>query len=145
MSSSHERFWGNERIAFVGDAAGRGFPTLSYREARGIGKKVFAVDPSTREVAGDPVWPDLASLPEPVEAVVLEVAPEDTARWVERAADAGIRKVWIHMGRETPEALALAEQRGLEVVHGTCAVMYVKPGFSYHTLHKWVNQLAGRY
>jgi hypothetical protein len=80
-----------------------------------------------------------------VDALVLEVPADETRDWVGRAADAGIRKVWIHMGRDTPEALALGRERGLDVLTGTCAVMYVKPGFSYHTLHKWVNQVAGRY
>ncbi len=69
----------------------------------------------------------------------------NAAEWVRRAADAGVRDVWIHMGRETPEAIELARQRGLQLLTGTCAVMYVKPGFTYHTLHKWVNQLTGKY
>jgi predicted CoA-binding protein len=97
------------------------------------------------EVRGDRTYPDLASLPEKVEAVVLEVPADETADWVARAADAGARSVWIHMGRDTPEALELAEKRGLTVLKGTCAVMYVKQGFSYHSLHKWVNQLTGQY
>jgi hypothetical protein len=60
-------------------------------------------------------------------------------------ADAGIERVWIHMTRETPEALALAEEKGLEVHSGTCAVMYVTPGFTYHSLHKWINKLMRTY
>lgn len=145
MSSPHERFWENDSFAFVGDTARKGFPTLSYRELRDQGRKVFAVDSSLDEIEGDPAYPDLDSLPHKVEAVVLEVPAEETVDWVRRAADAGIRNVWIHMGRDTPEALALAQERGLELLTGTCAVMYVKPGFSYHTLHKWANQLTGRY
>ena len=80
-----------------------------------------------------------------MEAAVIEVPPEETRDWVARAADAGIRHVWIHMGRETPEAIALAEERGLEILTGGCAVMYVKQAFSYHTIHRWLTQLAGRY
>jgi hypothetical protein len=49
------------------------------------------------------------------------------------------------MGRETPEALALARDRGVEVLTGTCAAMYVKKGLSYHSLHKWINQAIGKY
>jgi predicted CoA-binding protein len=81
------------------------------------------------------------------------VPAKDCEEWVRRSADAGVRHLWIHMGRDTPQALELARQRGLEVLTGTCAVMYVKQGFTYHSLHKWVNQslhkwvnqLAGRY
>lgn len=145
MASAHERFWQSEGFAFVGDSAGRGFPTLSYRELRKQGKPVFAIDPTASEVEGDSAYPDFESLPRPVDAAVLEVAPEDTAEWVRRAADAGVGRVWIHMGRETPEALAVANERGVEALTGTCAVMYVMQGFSYHTLHKWIEQLRGRY
>lgn len=145
MSTDYERFWKNESFAFVGNTAKRGFPTLSCTELRLRNPRVYAVDPSVSEVEGERAYDDLASLPEKVDAVVLEVPPEDTRDWIEKAADAGIRHAWIHMGRDTPEALALAKERGVEVLTGTCAVMYVKPGFSYHTLHKWVNQLTGRY
>lgn len=146
MTTHHERFWEHDRFAFVGHSAAKGFPRLSYAELRGRpGKTVFAVDPSVDAVEGDRAYPDLASLPGPVDAVVIQVPPEETASWVERAADAGIQHVWIHMGRETAEALEVARRRGLDVHTGTCAVMYVKPGFSYHSLHRWANRLAGRY
>ena len=145
MSSAHERFWDNESIAFVGHSRRKGFPTLSYGELRKQGRHVYAVDPSVEKIGGDPAYPDLEALPEKVAGVVLEVPPDETVEWVRRAADAGVREVWIHQGRETPEAIEEGRQRGLRMLTGSCAVMYVKPGFSYHTLHKWVNQIRGRY
>ena len=145
MPSEYEKFWTHESFAVVGHTAKRGFPKLTYGALRQQGRKVFAVDPSASEIEGDKAYPDLASLPEKVEAVVLEVPKDETEAWVRQAADAGIRDVWIHMTRETPEAVALARQRGLNVLTGTCAVMYVTPGFTYHTLHKWVNQLTRQY
>jgi predicted CoA-binding protein len=145
MPSEHEKFWTHGSFAVVGHTAQRGFPRLSYAALREQGRKVFAVDPSIPEIDGDKVYQDFESLPEKVEAVVLEVPKEETEDWVRKAADAGIRNVWIHMARDTPEALSLAKERGLHVLTGTCAVMYVKPGFSYHTLHKWVNQLSRTY
>ena len=143
--SAHEQFWQNESFAFVGDSEARGFPTLSYKELRDQGRRVYPVDPSRDEIEGDVAYRDLASLPEPVTAAVLEVPPESTRDWVERAADAGVKQAWIHMGRETPEALELARERGVDALTGTCAVMYVIPRFTFHSLHKWINQLSGRY
>jgi len=145
MPTEHEEFWTNSSFAFVGHSTEKEFPTLSYSELKKQGKKVFAVDPSVDEIAGDKTYPDLASLPEKVDAVVLELPKPETEDWVAKAADAGIRNVWIHMNRETPEALALARERGIKIHTGTCAVMYVKRGFSYHSLHKWINQLLGKY
>jgi predicted CoA-binding protein len=86
MTSERERFWENESFAVVG----------------------HTVD----AIKGDKTYPDLASLPERVEAVVLEVPREETESWVRQAADASIRNAWIHMTREMPEALALAKERG---------------------------------
>lgn len=145
MSIEHQQFWDHQSFAFVGHSAQKGFPALSYAEAKKRGKKVFPVDPSAREIDGDRCYPDLASLPERVEAVVLELPREETRDWVERAADAGIREVWIHMNRDTPEAIALAKERGLSVLTGTCAVMYLSQGFSVHALHRWADRITGKY
>lgn len=145
MASNRETFWERGSFAFVGRSSDAGFPLLSYTELKKRGDKVFAVDPSVETIDGDPAYDDLASLPEPVEAVVLEVPKEETADWIRRAAEAGVRDVWIHMGRETPEALKLAEDAGINARHGTCAVMYVKPGFSYHALHRGIEKLRGTY
>ena len=145
MTTSNEEFWNHKSFAFVAHSAKKPFPTLSYGELKKQGKQVFPVDPSVEEIEGDATFPDLVSLPQKVDAVVLEAPREETADWVRQAADAGIQHVWIHMNRDTPEALELARQRGLDVRTGTCAVMYVKPGLSYHSVHKWINQALGNY
>ena len=145
MASHFGTFWNKKSFAVVGHAAKKNFPILTYRGLKRLGKVVFPIDPSQEEIDGDRVYADLALLPEQVDAVVLEVPKEDTKDWVGKVADAGIKDVWIHMGRDTPEALALAAERGLDARSGTCAVMYLTPGFTYHSIHKWVMKLAGKY
>ena len=145
MASNRETFWDKNSFAFVGHSSEKPFPKLSYTELKKRSKRVFAVDPRVERIDGDPAYDDLGNLPEPVEAVVLEVPRDETAEWMRRAADAGVKDVWIHMGRETPEALALAEQAGINARHGSCAVMYVKPGLSYHALHRGIEKLRGTY
>ena len=145
MASNHETFWDHGSFAVVGDEKKKNFPRLTYRGLKKLGKKVFPVDPSAGEIEGDTAYADLTRLPERVDAVVLEVPKQDTRDWVARAAEAGIEHVWIHMQRETPEALALAKDKGMNVRSGTCAVMYVTPGLTYHSIHKWIMKLVGRY
>ena len=145
MPSDYENFWTKSSYAVVGHTAKKGFPMITYGELKKLGKKVFAVDPSAEAIGGDRAYPDLASLPEKVEAVIIEVPKEETKEWVAKAADAGIVNVWIHQRRDTPEALELAREKGLDVCHGSCAVMYVVPGFSYHSIHKWINKMLGKY
>jgi predicted CoA-binding protein len=143
MPSNYETFWTLDRYAVVGNSAKAPFPKLTHGGLKVRGKTVYAVDPGTEQVEGDPAYDDLDALPGPVDAVVLEVPRDETAHWVRRVADAGIKDLWIHQRRETPEALALARQSGINVRHGSCAVMYLQGG--YHSIHKWINKLLGKY
>lgn len=146
MPSVHETFWNNESYAVVGHSADKPFPKLTYGYLKANGVVVFPVDPSVPDIDGDRTYPDLASLPHAVQAVILEVPAEQTAAWVEAAADASIEHVWIHQGTDTPEALAVGEERGLQVRHGTCAVMYITEGFAEgHGIHRFFRKLSGRY
>ena len=110
-----------------------------------MGRTVFPVDPSTPQVDGDAAYGDLASLPQKVDAVVIEVAKEQTEGWVLQAAEAGIKEVWVHQQTDTPGALAVAEKHGINLRKGSCAVMYVTPGLTYHSIHKWIMKMVGRY
>ena len=145
MASVYETFWDHDTFAVVGHSAKKGFPLLTYRGLKDLDKTVIPVDPSAPEIDGDHAYTDFRSLPRSADAVVLEVPKEETRDWIVRAADAGIHDVWIHMGTETPEALEVAEERGLEALSGHCAVMYVTRGFTYHTLHKCFVKLVNRY
>ena len=145
MSSARERFWSHEVYAVVGHQAQREFPKLTYRGLKASGKKVYAVDPSGAPVEGDASFASFDELPEPAQAAVLELPSEETADWVRRAADAGIPRVWLHMRTDTPEAVAAAEDRGLELQRGSCAVMYVTPGPTLHSIHKWIMKATKKY
>ncbi len=145
MSSNFETFWDHQSFAVIGHEARKNFPVLTYQGLKKHGKTVYPVDPSVQQIEGDRAYADLACLPDKADAAILEVPKEETVAWIGQVADAGIRDVWIHMGRDTPEALALAEEKGLNVRSGTCAVMYVTKGFTYHSIHKWIMQLIGKY
>ncbi len=143
MASNFEQFWTLERYAFVGMSAEKPFPETSFAALRATeGKTVYAVDPTADEIDGEKAYDDLAALPEKVDAVVLEVPQDKTEQWIAKIAEAGVEHLWIHMGRDTPEALELAKEKGINVRHGTCAVMYVRGGFP-HNVHKFFRKMFG--
>lgn len=145
MASKFEAFWDHQRYAVVGKSAVKPFPSLTYGALKARpGTTVYAVDATAEEIDGDQTVEDLAHLPGPVDGAVLEVPKEETAAQVEAAVQAGVPRVWIHMGRETPEALQLAEEAGMEVCSGTCAVQYVRGGFP-HNLHRGLRKLTGHW
>ncbi len=145
MASNFEDFFTGSSYAVVGDQAGKGFPKTTYNTLKNTGNTVYPVDPGASEIEGDKVYPDFASLPTKVDRIILEVAKKDTREWVAKAVEAGVKDVWIHMQRDTPEALELAKEKGINVRYGTCAVMYVTPGVSFHSIHKWIMKLTGKY
>ena len=145
MASNYETFFTNRSFAVVGDTATKGFPGLTYQGLKKMGRTVFPVDPSTPQVDGDAAYVDLASLPQKVDAVVIEVPKEQTEGWVLQAAQAGIKDVWVHQQTDTPGAAAVAEKHGVNLRKGSCAVMYVTPGLTYHSIHKWIMNMVGRY
>lgn len=145
MPSNYETFFDAQRFAVVGSSARMPFPILSYRGLKKSGKMVFAVDATAARIDGDQAFSTLEALPGAPQAVIIEVPKEETREWVARAAAAGVTDVWIHMTLETPEAVALAAEKGINLRTGTCAVMYLKPGLSYHSIHKAIMKALGRY
>jgi predicted CoA-binding protein len=87
----------------------------AYLQAK---RKVVAVNPTETQVEGVPCYPDLASLPEPVDAISIITRPEVTEKVVEQAAAAGIRYVWMQPGAESARALRRAEELGLVAIGG---------------------------
>ena len=83
--------------------------------------KVYPVNPREAKVEGLEAYPSLAALPEKPRGVSIITPPAITERIVAEAADAGARFVWMQPGAESPEAIRIARERGLEVIaDGSC-------------------------
>ena len=141
----YQSFWQKRSFAVVGHSERKKFPMLTYKKLKESGRAVFPVDPGVDRVAGDKAYPDLAALPQEVEAAVLELPADETESWVRQAIAADIRNIWIHQGCETPGAISLAGDSGVNLLYGTCAVMYLSDGFSLHAFHGWINRRLGKY
>lgn len=119
-----------------------------YRRLRETGYEVFAVNPNAGTVEGDPAYPDLASIPGGVEAVVVATRPEHAAATVREAADLGIDRVWMHRSVDagSVDAAAVAEgrARGLTVIDGGCPLMFGAPSDRAHRVMCRLMTLTGR-
>jgi len=145
MPSNYETFWDGKNYALVANSAKKPFPKISFNELKKKGVTVYAVDPAVNEIGDEKVYNDLSELPGPVDRVVLETPKEETKDWLQKAIDLGVSDVWVHTGRETDEAIKLAEENAVNLRTGTCAAMYTTPGFSFHSFHKVINKILGKY
>jgi predicted CoA-binding protein len=84
------------------------------------GFRVIPVTPNAAEVVGEKAYPDLASIPDPVEVVDIFRRSEDVMPIVEEAIAIGAKAVWMQEGIINEEAAARARKAGLTVVMDHC-------------------------
>jgi hypothetical protein len=118
------------RIAVTGVSAnpsGHGSNAV-YTRLRERGYEVFAVNPNSPVVEGDATFPDLASIPGGVEAVVIGTRPDHAEATMRQAIDQGITRVWMHRafggGSVSQSATQLGRDNGVTVIDGGCPLMF---------------------
>lgn len=98
----------------------------SYRIAqylREAGYTVYPVNPAVSEIDGQPSYPDLASVPEPIDIVDVFRRSEHLPAIVAEAIQAGAKAVWAQLGVEDSQAAAAAEAAGLPIVMDRCIMV----------------------
>ena len=85
----------------------------------------YPVNPREPEIEGLTCYPDLAALPEPVHGISIITPPAVTEGIVEQAAQAGIGRLWMQPGAESPAAVSRAEALGLSVISGGPCILVV--------------------
>jgi uncharacterized protein len=123
-------FLANRRIAVTGvSRTGQGHgANVVYQRLRDRGYEVFAVNPNAPEVEGDTCYPDLASIPGGVDAVVIGTRADRAEGTVRECAELGIREVWMHRafgpGSVCAEATVYGREQGITVIDGGCPLMF---------------------
>ena len=118
-----------------------------YKRLRDRGYVVFAVNPNTDEVEGDPSYHDLRSIPGGVDAVVIATSPENGEATMRECVDLGIEHVWMHRGPgagSVSEAAAeYGRQHGIAVIDGGCPCMFGPTADFGHKAMRVVFTLSG--
>jgi predicted CoA-binding protein len=84
------------------------------------GYRVIPVNPNILGVLGEKAYPDLSSVPEPIDVVNIFRRAEDVPAVVDEAIAIGAKVVWMQLGIVNEQAAAKAEAAGLTVVMDTC-------------------------
>lgn len=139
-----DEFLAGRRLAVVGVRhGGQGFGAMVVPALEKKGFEVHVVHPSADAIGGKPCVRSLAELAGKVDGALLVTKPEVTERLVREAAAAGIRRVWMQQGAESPEAIRLAEELGLEAVSGQCILMFAEPAGFPHRMHRFFRRVSG--
>ena len=84
------------------------------------GFKVIPVNPKYDEILGQKCYPDLYSIPEPVDIVDLFQRVERIPPFVDAAIEIGAKLVWMQLGIVDEVQAQKARDAGLEVVMDRC-------------------------
>jgi len=87
------------------------------------GYRIIPVNPNAEEVLGERSYPDLASVPEPIDIVDVFRRSEAVPGIVEEAIKVGAKTVWMQQGVIHEEAAARAREAGLQVVMDRCMMV----------------------
>ncbi len=143
-------FLAQKRIAVAGVSRRRhNAANMIYRKLRKTGYQVFAINPKVETVEGDPCYPDLKSVPEKTDGLVIVTRPEVAEQLVRQCAEVGIPRVWMHrslgfMGTSvSKQAVEFCRENGMTVIPGGCPMMFCKPVDFAHTCLHWMLKLTG--
>ena len=108
-------------IAVVGLSSDPMRASLSVaRYMQDHGYRIIPVNPDESEVLGEKAYPDLTSVPEPVEIVDVFRRSEQIPPIVDEAIAIGAKVVWMQSGIENVDAAEKARAAGLQVVQDRC-------------------------
>jgi predicted CoA-binding protein len=111
-------------IAIVGlssDPQRASWFVASYLKKEGY--RVIPVNPKADRILGEKAYPDLASIPEPVDLVDVFRPAAECLAVAEQAVAIGAKAIWFQLRLINLEAAALAASRGLSVVLDRCVKM----------------------
>jgi uncharacterized protein len=108
-------------IAVVGLSGKRYRPSYGVAEyLQRSGYRIIPVNPEETEVLGEKCYPDLDSVPGPIDVVDIFRRSEFVPEIVEAAIRKGAKAVWMQEGVIHEEAAGRARQAGLAVVMDRC-------------------------
>lgn len=95
----------------------------SHKVARYLqenGYEVVPINPGQKEILGRPCYPNLRTVPFPVQIVDIFRKPDAVGPIVDDAIAVGAEVVWMQLGIANNEAAHKAREAGLEVVMSKC-------------------------
>jgi len=121
MNRISELLHSSRTIAVVGLSGKRYRPSYGVAEyLKRAGYRIIPVNPLETEVLGERAYPDLDSIPEPVDIVDIFRRSEFVPEIVEAAILIGAKVIWMQEDVIHEAAAARAEEAGLAVVMDRC-------------------------
>lgn len=146
MNPAIEEFVKGKRIAVLGvSRTGKKFGNAIFDELKQRGYQPVIVHPEAQEINGTRCYRSLGDLDGQLDGVLICLPPHQTVQALRDTAAAGISKIWIQQGADSPEVKAVASELRLTPITGKCILMYAQPVTGFHNFHRTFAKLFGQY
>jgi predicted CoA-binding protein len=108
-------------VGFSSDPSKAGHYVPAYLQEQGY--RIIPVNPNLDQALGEKSYPDLPSIPEPVDLVLIFRRSEAVPPFVDQAIEIGAKAVWMQQGIIHSEAAEKAQKAGLDVVMNDCMMI----------------------
>jgi predicted CoA-binding protein len=121
---------------------------LIYQKLKSAGYRVFPLNPYAETVEGEKCYPDLKSIPNGVDGVVIVTPPEAVNQIVRECTETGVSRVWMHRsfgpGSVSEKAVQYCEENNISVIAGACPMMFCQPVDFGHKCMRWILGVTGK-
>lgn len=141
-----------KRLAVVGVSRDpKHFSYVLWQELRQRRYEAIPVNPNATAIDGQRCYARVQEIQPPIEGALVMTPSTATAQVIRDCVEAGISHVWMHKGAGggagavDPAAVALCNERGIELVAGQCPYMFLPGTPFFHGLHGFFRRMTGGY
>jgi predicted CoA-binding protein len=114
-------------IAVVGLSPNASRPSHRIAAAlQRLGYRIIPVRPRVREVLGEPAYPDLSSVPQPIDLVNVFRAASHIGPIVDECLRLGLKRLWLQQGIIDEQSARRARDAGMTVVMDLCIMTHYR-------------------
>jgi uncharacterized protein len=145
MNQQIDDFLKCKKLAFVGlSRSGKKFGNTIYSELAKRGYELYPLHKEEKEINGVICYPDLTSIKDKIEGVLINTSPKNVIPILEEAAALGIKNIWLQSGAESTEVYETAQRLNLPIVTKNCMLLHAEPVKGFHKFHRVIAKLFGK-
>lgn len=121
-----DRFFQSPAFGVVGASADRGkYGNKVFRTYGQHGMRAIPVNTKEQEIEGIQCVADVSALPEEVKSISVITPPHVTEKVVVAAIARGIQNIWLQPGADSPRAVEMCNDAGINVIAGGTCILVV--------------------
>lgn len=114
-----------------------------FSELLAKGYTLYPLNPHAESIDDRKCYNQVRDLPSHLTHLYIVTPSGSTGQIMKDAIARGFKHIWIQQKSDTPEAIEMAKQNGINLVYGECILMHAEPVKSFHKFHRFMRKIFG--